>query len=95
MQQKMVLIFSVIDTIPATSPEVPLATFNHVLALNKDRPDGAKVTFIYTGGSWVHSRGSGGLESWTDERQPHTGRNKLTAWRWEVEKEVLKSMSTA
>lgn len=36
-------------------------------------------------------KGTGGLESWTDERQPHTGQHMLTAWQWEVEKEVLAS----
>lgn len=68
-----------------------LATFHHDMSLIASRPPGAKLTYIYTGGSWVHSRGTGGLESWTDERQPHSGRNKLTSWRWEVEKEVLAS----
>jgi len=60
----------------------------------KARDPGARLTYIYTGGSWVHSRGTGGLETWTDERQPHSGQNKLTAWRWEVEKEVLSSTSS-
>jgi len=79
----------VIDTIPETSPEGPLALFNHCVSLYANRPAGAKATYIYTGGSWVHSRGEEGLESWTDERQPQSGRIKLTAWRWEVEKEIL------
>lgn len=37
------------------------------------------------------SRGDGGLESWTDERQPNSGRIALTKWRSEVEHEVLGS----
>ncbi|ORY30343.1 hypothetical protein BCR39DRAFT_466725, partial [Naematelia encephala] len=81
----------VIDTVPAMGFDVPLKTFKLVEELSKDRPDGAKITYIYTGGSWVHSRGTGGLDTWTSEQQPHSGQNVLTAWRWNVEKEVLAS----
>ena len=35
------------------------------------------------------SRGGGGLDKWTDERQPNAGRLQLTKWRSEVEKVVL------
>ena len=40
------------------------------------------------------SRGDGGLEKWTDERQPNSGRVELTKWRSEVESKVLSSMFT-
>lgn len=82
-----------IDTVPATSPEGPLATFRHVVQATAQRGAGAKVTYIYTGGSWTQSRGAGGLDKWTSEQQPHTGQVKLTKWRWEVEKEVLEGES--
>jgi len=39
----------------------------------------------------VHSRGTGGLETWTSETQPHSGQVKLTQWRWAVEEKVLAS----
>ncbi|KAK4686743.1 hypothetical protein P7C73_g3378, partial [Tremellales sp. Uapishka_1] len=81
----------VLDSTPAVGSEVPLKTFKHTVSKVADRPAGAALTYIYCGGSWVHSRGTGGLDSWTDERQPHSGQNKLTAWRWDVEKEVLAS----
>lgn len=78
-----------IDTVPATSPEVPIATYKHVAQASSKRGAGAKITYIYTGGSWTQSRGPGGLDKWTSEQTPHSGQVKLTAWRWEVEKEVL------
>lgn len=78
-----------IDTVPATSPDVPLATYKHVVKATSKRGAGAKITYIYTGGSWTQSRGPGGLDKWTSEQTPHSGQVKLTAWRWEVEKEVL------
>lgn len=83
----------VIDTVPSTSPEVPLATYKHVVEVTASRGAGAKVTYIYTGGSWTQSRGMGGLDNWTSEQQPHSGQVKLTAWRWEVEKVVLECES--
>ena len=39
------------------------------------------------------SRGNGGLDKWTDERQPNAGRVELTKWRSQVEKPVLSCMS--
>ncbi|KAL7420066.1 hypothetical protein Q5752_005031 [Cryptotrichosporon argae] len=80
----------VIDTVPAHTPEVPLAAFNLVAAAKRDAP-GTKITYIYTGGSWVHARPGAGLDAWSSETQAHTGHVQLTAWRWEIEKEVLSS----
>ena len=80
-----------IDTIGAFTPEVPLETFEIVTSAVKDRPVGAKLTYIYCGGSWVHSRGLTGLESMTSETQPHSGQVALTSWRWQVESRVLSS----
>jgi len=40
------------------------------------------------------SRGGGGLDRWTDERQPNAGRLQLTKWRSEVEKVVLTCTSS-
>lgn len=82
---------SVIDTIPFESADGPLRLFNAFTSSVKDRPAGAKAAYIYCGGSWTMSRGDGGLESWTDERQPNSGRIALTKWRSEVEHEVLGS----
>lgn len=81
--------WTVIDTVPATSPDAPLATFDAVVKLTQNRPIGSKLTYIYTGGSWVHARGAGGLDKWTDERQPYGGAVELTQWRWKVEEKVL------
>lgn len=82
-----------IDTVPCTSPEIPLATYKHVAKASASRGAGSKITYIYTGGSWTQSRGMGGLDKWTSEQQPHSGEIKLTAWRWEVEKVVLEGES--
>jgi hypothetical protein len=35
------------------------------------------------------SRGPGGLESWTDERQPRSEYNGAVGWRAEIEDPVL------
>ena len=79
----------VIDTVPFTSPEGPLKLFNAFAKAVDSRPPGAKPSYIYCGGSWTMSRGGGGLDKWTDERQPNAGRLQLTKWRSEVEKVVL------
>jgi len=79
----------VIDTVPFTSPEGPLKLFNAFVKAVDSRPPGAKPSYIYCGGSWTMSRGGGGLDKWTDERQPNAGRLQLTKWRSEVEKVVL------
>jgi len=81
----------VLDSLPVYSPEEPIAMFKYVLSLVGNREAGSKLTYIYTGGIWVHAHGTGGLETWTDERQPHSGQVKMTAWRWQVEKEILTS----
>lgn len=83
-----------IDTIPFESAAGPLALFDAFTAAVSDRPAGAKPTYIYCGGSWTMSRGNGGLDSWTDERQPNSGRVQLTKWRSEIEQKVLTSQLT-
>jgi hypothetical protein len=79
----------VIDTVPFTSSEGPLKLFNAFAKAVDSRPPGGHASYIYTGGSWTMSRGGGGLDKWTDERQPNAGRLQLTKWRSEVEKVVL------
>jgi hypothetical protein len=79
----------VIDTVPFTAPQGPLKLFNAFVKAVDSRPPGAKPSYIYCGGSWTMSRGGGGLDKWTDERQPNAGRLQLTKWRSEVEKVVL------
>jgi hypothetical protein len=79
----------VIDTVAFTSPEGPLKLFNALVQAVDSRSPGAKPSYIYCGGSWTMSRGGGGLDKWTDERQPNAGRLQLTKWRSEVEKVVL------
>jgi hypothetical protein len=79
----------VIDTVPFTSPDGPLKLFNAFTKAVESRPPGAHASYIYCGGSWTMSRGNGGLDKWTDERQPNAGRLELTKWRSEVEKVVL------
>ena len=79
----------VIDTVPYTSSQGPLKLFNVFTKAVESRPPGAKAAYIYCGGSWTMSRGGGGLDKWTDERQPNAGRLQLTKWRSEVEKVVL------
>lgn len=80
-----------IDTIPFESAAGPLRLFDAFVDVVSDRPAGAKAAYIYCGGSWTMSRGSGGLEAWTDERQANSGRVRLTKWRSEVEGKVLSS----
>lgn len=84
----------VIDTIPFESAEGPLALFDAFTHAVQHRPPGAKAAYIYCGGSWTMSRGDGGLDNWTDERQANSGRVQLTKWRSEVESKVLSSAST-
>lgn len=84
----------VIDTIPFESAEGPLGLFDAFIDTVRDRPPGAKAAYIYCGGSWTMSRGSGGLENWTDERQANSGRVELTKWRSKVESKVLSSESS-
>lgn len=84
---------AVIDTVPAYGPEVPRKSYEHVVSLAKSRERGAKLTYIFTGGLWSLSAGPGGLDKWTDERQPDSGQIKLTAWRKEVQDDILSSTS--
>jgi hypothetical protein len=83
----------VIDTVPFTSSDGPLKLFNAFEKAVESRPFGAKAAYIYCGGSWTMSRGDGGLDTWTDERQPNAHRVVLTKFRSEVEQKVLSCRS--
>ncbi|WVF69713.1 hypothetical protein IAT40_004492 [Kwoniella sp. CBS 6097] len=81
----------VIEALTATGPDDALGVFNNFLKYI-DRPRGSpKPTFIYTSGLWVNARGTGGLDKWTDERQPVTGYNEAVQWRSKIEVPVLES----
>ncbi len=80
----------VCDILKTSGPANALATFHHFVDLVGKRPRATpKATYIYTGGLWSLSRGVGGLETWTDERQPRTEYNEAVGWRAEVEDPVL------
>ncbi|EIW71209.1 hypothetical protein TREMEDRAFT_60142 [Tremella mesenterica DSM 1558] len=79
-----------VDCLKSGGADKALGTLNHFLSLVQSRPKaGPKPTYIYCGGLWSWSRGSGGLESWTDERQPRSGYNPAVAWREKVEEPLL------
>ncbi|WWC59553.1 uncharacterized protein I303_102109 [Kwoniella dejecticola CBS 10117] len=81
----------VIDALSATGSKAALDTFNNYLEY-VDRPRGSpKPTYIYTSGLWINARGYGGLDKWTDERQPVSKFNKAVQWRPEIEVPVLES----
>jgi hypothetical protein len=82
----------VIDLIVITGPQDTLATYLHFAASVVSRPrGGAKPTYIFAEGHWTLTKGLGGLEKWTDERQPQTEYNMLTRWHAEVEREIFAS----
>jgi len=85
----------VIDTIAFEGPGGPLALFKAFTNEVCSRRTGAQAAYIYCAGSWTMSRGSGGLDQWTDERQPNSGRVELTKWRTKVEQEVLSCESVS
>ncbi|WVQ98137.1 hypothetical protein IAU59_005259 [Kwoniella sp. CBS 9459] len=81
----------VIDGLTATGPDDALSTFNYFLE-QVDRPKGSpKPTYIYTSGLWANARGPGGLDKWTDERQPLSKYNEAVQWRALIEVPVLES----
>lgn len=82
--------FLVVDVLKGAGPDKALDTYHHFLSQIAHRPRAApKVTYIYTGGLWSNSRGSGGLESWTDERQPRSDYNEAVGWRAKIEDPLL------
>lgn len=79
-----------IDTVPSFESNEPvLQTFRHVVKLTSHRELCAKVTYIWTNGTWTQARGPGGLDKWTSEQQPLADMVKLVAGRWPIEKEIL------
>lgn len=81
------------DCLAAAGADSALAIFNTFLKAVSDRPKGApRPTFIYCSGHYVMARGYGGLDKWSDERQPADAPvNKGTIWRIKVEEPVLSS----
>ena len=71
-------------------------TFQRFLSSVSHRPAGSpKATYIYTSGLWYMSRGYGGLDKWSDERQPHSTYNEAVQWRGDIENAVLQGGSAA
>nr|XP_019008392.1 uncharacterized protein I206_06951 [Kwoniella pini CBS 10737]OCF47173.1 hypothetical protein I206_06951 [Kwoniella pini CBS 10737] len=81
----------VIDALSATGAKAALDTFNNYLEYI-ERPKGSpKSTYVYTSGLWINARGPGGLDKWTDERQPVSKYNKAVQFRPEIEIPVLEN----
>jgi nucleoside-diphosphate-sugar epimerase len=81
---------SVIDCTSAKGAEQALSLAKHFKKIISGRPAASpKPTYIYTGGLWSWTKGPGGLDKWTDERQPRTDENSNVAWRQGVEDPVL------
>lgn len=84
-----VLTYPVIDCLKGQGAKAALSIFQNFKSASS-RPKGSpRPTFIYTGGLWSNTRGDGGLESWTDERQPRSSYNEAVAWRQEIEDPIL------
>ena len=80
----------VIDCSSIKSASDALSLANHFKHVISNRPRAApKPTYIYTGGLWSWTRGAGGLETWSDERQPRSDYNPYVGWRAEVEDPIL------
>lgn len=70
--------------------EQPLGALRAIEAVAGRGTPGTRITYIYTGSTWSHMKGSGGLDTWSSEQNPHS--NTLDgAWRREVEEAVLGS----
>ena len=79
-----------IDCLKGGTPSQAKSTFTYFRSLVAGRPKaGPKPTYIYTGGLWSITRGAGGLETWTDERQPRTDYLEAVQWRTEIEEPIL------
>ncbi|BEI85911.1 hypothetical protein CcaverHIS002_0601980 [Cutaneotrichosporon cavernicola] len=81
----------IIDTIRSSESETPLAALRGVEEIASRGSAGTKVTYIFTGGAWSHSRGHGGLDKWSSEQLPPTSDLEVAAWQREVEQAVLSS----
>ena len=63
----------VVDALESPDVKDRRRLFPHFLSSVSDRPKASpKVTYVQIGGYWSNTRGYGGLETWTDERQPRT-----------------------
>lgn len=82
---------AMVDCLAANGPEPALALFNAFVKAVAGRPKGSPLPiFIYCSGHYVMARGYGGLDKWSDERQPADAPvNKGTLWRQKVESAVL------
>ena len=82
-----------LDCLAAAGPEKALAILDTFTSAVAHRPAGAPLpTYVYCSGHYVMARGYGGLDRWTDERQPAGApMNKGTIWREKIETAVLKS----
>lgn len=85
-----------IDTVPSFESNEPvLETFRHVVKVTSHRELCAKLTYIWTNGTWTQARGPGGLDKWTSEQQPLADMVKLVAGRAPIEKEILSCESAS
>jgi hypothetical protein len=83
---------TVVDLVVITGLEGTLATYRNYVASISNRPKGGvKPTFIAAEGHWTLTRGMGGVECWTDERQPPSGQMDLVKRRVDLSKEILES----
>lgn len=82
-----------VDALNAAGPEAALGIFNAFINAVSDRPKGSpRPSFLYCSGHYVMARGDGGLDKWSDERQPADAPvNKGTIWRNQIETAVLGS----
>ena len=81
---------TVVDVLKGAGADAAKQTFQRFLSSVSHRPPGApKATYIYTSGLWYMSRGHGGLDKWSDERQPSSDYNGAVQWRGEIENAVL------
>lgn len=79
-----------IDCTSVKGAEQALSLVHHFKKIISSRPAAApKPTYICTGGLWSWTKGPGGLDKWTDERQPRTDANANVAWRQDIEDPVL------
>ena len=83
--------WAVVDVLKASRAANALGTLEQFREIAYQRPKAApRMTYIYTGGLWSMSRGYGGLDTWTDERQPRSDYNgTASAWRLEMEDPLL------
>lgn len=81
----------VVDCLAAGGADQALGIFNAFLGAVNGRPkDSPRPTYVYCSGHYVMARGYGGLDKWSDERQPAEAPiNKGTIWRTKIEGAVV------